>query len=111
VDARQVCFDVFPERVSIPDGARAVGYDLALGGIHAASDHPPLPGCDLRREVYAVDAFSLQSAKIPPKKPNEPFIVFIEIAPQLSSTSGESFYGTEEAEPYSCRRHPRERSL
>jgi hypothetical protein len=52
VDARQICFDVFPERVGFPDGARAVGYELALSGIHAASDHPPLPGCDLCREVY-----------------------------------------------------------
>lgn len=52
VHARRVCFDVFRERVGSPDGARAVGYELILSGMHAPGEHPPLPGCDLCREVY-----------------------------------------------------------
>lgn len=52
VQLRNVCFDIFTERVGFPNGARSVGYEISLRGIHSANDHPPLPGCDLCREVY-----------------------------------------------------------
>lgn len=53
VKKRQVCFDVFREQVGFQEaGSRAVGYEMVLSGIHARGSHPPLPGCDLCRDVY-----------------------------------------------------------
>lgn len=53
VQKRQVCFDSFRERVAFTlAGAKAVGYELVLSGIHSRGEHPPMPGCDLCKEVY-----------------------------------------------------------
>ncbi|HSF15053.1 MAG TPA: hypothetical protein VLK65_05835 [Vicinamibacteria bacterium] len=53
VEQRQVCFDAFRERVGFQAlGPRAIGYELVLSGIHARGSHPPMPGCELCRDVY-----------------------------------------------------------
>lgn len=53
IAARQVCWDVFREKVGFADrGVKAVGYELVLTGVHLPGEHPPRPGCDLCKEVY-----------------------------------------------------------
>ena len=53
VQKRQVCFDSFRERVGFQHaGSRSIGYELLLSGIHSPGSHPPLPGCDLCKDVY-----------------------------------------------------------
>ncbi len=52
VAKREVCWDVFREKVGFRDGIEAVGYELVLTGIHAPGDHPPYPGCELCKDVY-----------------------------------------------------------
>lgn len=50
---REVCWDVFPERVGFSRaGIKAIGFELVLIGIHSPGEHPPRPGCPLCKEVY-----------------------------------------------------------
>jgi len=52
VGRREVCWEVFAERVAEADKPRAIGFELELSGIHTPADRKPLPGCDLCKEVF-----------------------------------------------------------
>lgn len=53
VVAREVCWNVFRERVGfVHGGVKSVRYELVLTGIHLSGEHPPRPGCDLCKDVY-----------------------------------------------------------
>jgi len=52
VAMREVCWDVFREKVGFHDGIETVGYELDLTGIHSSGGHAPYPGCDLCKDVY-----------------------------------------------------------
>ena len=52
-ERREVCWDVFRERVAVRGAIRTVGYELVLSGIHTPAQHAPTPGCDLCKDVFS----------------------------------------------------------
>jgi hypothetical protein len=51
VARREVCWDVFMERIVESGKTRTIGYELMLSGIHAPASRPPFPGCELCKSV------------------------------------------------------------
>jgi hypothetical protein len=53
VRRREVCWDVYPERVGIRGKTRTVGFEMVLSGIHTPGTGHPTPGCVLCKEAFA----------------------------------------------------------
>lgn len=66
VERYQVCWDVWPEYISVEREKRQIGFTLELSGTHGPGNGHPTPGCLRCREVFA--ALQVIALYIQPKE-------------------------------------------